>query len=553
MLRKYFSLLGYARQHRTLMFLAGFATLCAALLDALLVNFVKDIINRGFVQKNTKFLTLFPIYILSFFFLRALAGYCSDYLMQKANFSVLRDLRLAFTKRILLLPQSFLDAQSLGRIQSSFSYRIEQIAKTSTHLALCYIREFFLAALLLLIMFIESWQLTLIALVALPVVYFSYKVTAKLLRKTNLRVQEQVGEMLHMSGQVFSNVGTIHSYDVKDFFSNRFTQVLDRNFHSELLSGHYTALLSASLYVVTAIPLALMMVWLFNFSTIPSVGSITALLIALMRIIQPLKIISELTGEFQKALVAQQEVQMYMNQQFNPVVQGVRGKEIKIENLRFALEGDEILRGLSYQFTAGHKVAIVGGSGAGKSSLLQILSGIYPPTSGSIQYPNSSAYVRQDSWIFSASIRENLVFDRSVSDADILDVLYELDLGELVENLPDGLATVIGQGELVLSGGQMQRLCLARALLLDVDWLILDEITSALDRVSEKIVMQRIFSEQRGAIVVTHRLNYLQDFDQVILLEDGHLIAAGKFDELMHDNQVFINFYNRVSKKSSDG
>ena len=212
-------------------------------------------------------------------------------------------------------------------------------------------------------MFIESWQLTLIALIALPVVYCSYKVTAKLLRRQICGFRASGQDVTHVWPSVFQCWD--HSFlRRKGFFQQSLHASASRNFVSELLSGHYTALLSASLYVVTAIPLALMMVWLFNFSTIPSVGSITALLIALMRIIQPLKIISELTGEFQKALVAQQEVKMYMNQQFDPVVQGVRGKEIRIDNLRFALENDEILSGLSYQFTAGDKIAIVGGSGA---------------------------------------------------------------------------------------------------------------------------------------------------------------------------------------------
>jgi len=544
--------MAFSKKYRLLVLFAALATLLSAVLDALLIGFIKDIINRGFVEKNQKFLVFFPIYIFIFFFIRALTGYASEYLVKRSEYSVLQQLREQFSHFLMQLPKTFFDHRSLGDIQSSFSSRLQLVAEGATRIPLCYMREVLLAVLLVVIMFIESWQLSSIALVSMPIVYGLYRYTANLHRIVSAHVQKDEGAMMQLSGQVFANTEMIQSYGVVDFFQKKFSQLILSHQRSSLDSAHYAALLSSSLYIVTSIPLAFMMWWLYRFGVMPSVGSVAAILIALMRIIHPLRLISELTHLFQKSLVAHDFVQSMMQVSLPVIKHGSTDQPgLYAEHVCYQIGSEMIIKDICLHLLPNEKVAIIGSSGAGKSTLLQLLSCVYQPTFGQIKCGSKVAYVRQDSWLFSASVRENLLFDHHVNEQQLMSLLRDLDMFDWINGLPAGIDTVIGQGQLMMSGGQMQRLCLARALMRKAEYLLLDEITSALDRVTEKLVMDVILKSQCAAVLVTHRLNYLKDYDRVILMDSGQIIALGHFNELMANSAAFRNFYNRLSSQTN--
>jgi len=339
---------------------------------------------------------------------------------------------------------------------------------------------------------------------------------------------------------------------VVDFFQKKFSQLILSHQRSSLDSAHYAALLSSSLYIVTSIPLAFMMWWLYRFGVMPSVGSVAAILIALMRIIHPLRLISELTHLFQKSLVAHDFVQSMMQVSLPVIKHGSTDQPgLYAEHVCYQIGSEMIIKDICLHLLPNEKVAIIGSSGAGKSTLLQLLSCVYQPTFGQIKCGSKVAYVRQDSWLFSASVRENLLFDHHVNEQQLMSLLRDLDMFDWINGLPAGIDTVIGQGQLMMSGGQMQRLCLARALMRKAEYLLLDEITSALDRVTEKLVMDVILKSQCAAVLVTHRLNYLKDYDRVILMDSGQIIALGHFNELMANSAAFRNFYNRLSSQTN--
>jgi subfamily B ATP-binding cassette protein MsbA len=548
-LSKYFRLIALAKQYKWLVFFATLATLLSAVLDALLIAFIKDIINRGFVERNERFLTLFPIYIIIFFSARAVAGYGSEYLIKRSEYNVLAELRNKFSHVLMHLPKNFFDQQSLGEIQSTFGLRIQMVAEGATRIPLCYLREFLLAILLVVIMFIESWQLSSIALIAMPVVYTLYRYTASLLRAVSGKVQKDDGDMMQLAGQVFANTEMIRSYHALAFFQKRFSALIESHQDSSIISAHYSALLSASLYMVTSVPLAFMMWWLYHYGVMPSVGSVAAILIALMRIIHPLRLISELTHLFQKSVVAHAAFNRMINVDLKlPDCQMV-DHGIEVEHICYQLGSEMILKDVSLVFPEKEKVAIVGSSGAGKSTLLKMIASIYEPSFGLIKSNASVTYVRQESWLFTASVRENLMFDKVDQEGLIEKVLKDLDMYEWVMSLPNQLDTIIGQGEAMMSGGQMQRLCLARAILKSSQYLLLDEITSALDRVTEKLVMNTILNSEQAVILVTHRLNYLSQFDRVVFMEGGEVVATGHFSDLLNQSQAFKNFYHRLSNQ----
>ena len=465
----------------------------------------------------------------------------------RSEYFVLAELRNKFSHVLMRLPKAFFDHQPLGEIQSTFGSRIQMVAEGATRIPLCYLRELLLAILLVAIMFIESWQLSSIALIAMPIVYMLYRYTANLLRAVSGKVQKDDGDMMQLSGQVFANTEMIQSYKALEFFQNRFSALIESHQHSSISSAHYSALLSASLYVVTSVPLAFMMWWLYHYGVMPSVGSVAAILIALMRIIHPLRLISELTHLFQKSVVAHDAFDRMINVDLRlPERQSVE-HGFEVEHVCYQVGSEMILKDVSLTFPEKEKVAIVGSSGAGKSTLLKIIASIYEPSFGCIKSNASVTYVRQESWLFTASVRENLMLGQDGQEAAIEEVLKNLDMLDWVKGLPDQLDTVIGQGELMMSGGQMQRLCLARAILKSSQYLLLDEITSALDRVTEKLVMNAILSSEKAVILVTHRLNYLSQFDRVIFMESGEVVATGHFDDLMNQSKAFKNFYHRLS------
>ena len=241
------------------------------------------------------------------------------------------------------------------------------------------------------------------------------------------------------------------------------------------------------------------------------------------------------------------------------VIVNLEGK-IEVSHLDFSYGEKSILRDLSLELPKGQTIAFVGESGSGKSTLIKLILGLLKPTRGTVlidekdivkvnlqAYYEQLAYISQESPVFDGTLRENLVFDKSVADEHIIEALEQVGLSEFLIKLEEGLDTKVGEKGVMLSGGERQRLALARLYFSTVQLVILDEVTSAMDNLTEKFVMERIMNLLKGktVIIIAHRLSSIQKVDQVVLFKEGRILGQGKFGELLKKSEYFKALYYR--------
>ena len=295
-----------------------------------------------------------------------------------------------------------------------------------------------------------------------------------------------------------------------------------------------------------------------------TVGSVVALIALIENAYTPIAIFNVLYVQykldkasykrFEKFLGLKDDVQLRNGNAINTNV----GK-IAIRNLSFQYEERKIIDGLSLSIQKGEKIAFVGESGSGKSTLIKILLGLLKYNQGEVRLGDMElkeiclnnlydrvSYLSQDAPVFDGTIKENLVFEKQVSEEQMLGALSEVQLSHLVENLAEGLNTEIGEKGTCLSGGEKQRLALARLWFEDSELVILDEATSAMDNLTEENVMKSVMQKMKDktVIAIAHRLNSIAGFDRIILFKEGRIVGQGTFEELLHTDSYFMDLYN---------
>ena len=295
-----------------------------------------------------------------------------------------------------------------------------------------------------------------------------------------------------------------------------------------------------------------------------TVGSVVALIALIENAYTPIAIFNVLYVQykldkasykrFEEFLGLKDDVQLRNGNAINTNV----GK-IAIRNLSFQYEERKIIDGLSLSIQKGEKIAFVGESGSGKSTLIRILLGLLKYNQGEVRLGDMElkeiclnnlydrvSYLSQDAPVFDGTIKENLVFEKQVSEEQMLEALSEVQLSHLVENLAEGLNTEIGEKGTCLSGGEKQRLALARLWFEDSELVILDEATSAMDNLTEENVMKSVMQKMKDktVIAIAHRLNSIAGFDRIILFKEGRIVGQGTFEELLHTDSYFMDLYN---------
>lgn len=295
-----------------------------------------------------------------------------------------------------------------------------------------------------------------------------------------------------------------------------------------------------------------------------TVGSVVALIALIENAYTPIAIFNVLYVQykldkasykrFEEFLGLKDDVQLRNGNAINTNI----GK-IAIRNLSFQYEERKIIDGLSLSIQKGEKIAFVGESGSGKSTLIRILLGLLKYNQGEVRLGDMElkeiclnnlydrvSYLSQDAPVFDGTIKENLVFEKQVSEEQMLEALSEVQLSHLVENLAEGLNTEIGEKGTCLSGGEKQRLALARLWFEDSELVILDEATSAMDNLTEEIVMKSVMQKMKDktVIAIAHRLNSIAGFDRIILFKEGKIVGQGTFEELLHTDSYFMDLYN---------
>lgn len=510
--------------------------------------------------------TMVAIGILICFFANGVCDYCGNYLVNWVGINAVMDLRQEVFDRVLLQDAHFFENQSTGRIMSSIMNDIEKIQISVSTMLADWLRQTFTALFLLLAMISIDWRLSFISVLILPVVALLTVRLGKRIRRTTRHAQDMAAGLNQILQETLSGHQVVKSFGAEDFESKRFRLAAQRLKSSSLRYVAQQAIPSPIIEIFGAFTI-IFLVTLARMqakNAAMTAGMFAAFALGLVRLYEPIKRLTNIHNVFQQGVGAAQKVFEYLDCQQDVVdtpnaVRLARFEtSIRFENVCFCYPTAPdrfVLHGINLEVKAGEVVALVGASGAGKTTLANLVPRFYDVTQGSVQIDGKDvrdirlsslreniSIVAQETFLFNDTVFDNIAYGRPDAKEDEVFAAARTALaGDFIQNMPQGYKTVIGERGVRLSGGQRQRIAIARALLKDAPILILDEATSQLDTESERLVQQALTAlmQRRTVIVIAHRLSTIRQADRIVVLDAARISEIGTHDELLAGRGIY--------------
>lgn len=531
--------------------LPGAGSLVERVLDAVLGPFLAGA-SPNEALRNVVIVVMAAILLKNVFF------YTASALGMTVQEGVARDMRNQLYGHLQRLPLGFFDRNKTGQLVARVftdTNKTKEVFKTTMAEALKHAVSLIA---FVLVLFLISWKLTLLALVVAPLFLGFLKPMLYRLRRGFRRAYDAQGELTSMLQETASGARLVKAYRAEEYERDRFSKT-NRELFKDLVRAERISLLSSPLSELLGAVVTLVLVWVgaqFVFSGELSAEAFLTFLTVSLRVQSPLKGLTMFPARAQASLAAADRFFEILDTGVEPVsvsgrhVDGFE-REVAFEDVHFSYDGeDAVLRGVSFKVKRGEVVALVGPSGAGKSTLVDLLPRFYRPASGRITLDGIDigeiqldslrrllGVVSQETIIFHDTVRANIAYGApdGYSQEEIEAAASAANAHEFIVRLPDGYDTLLGDRGVRLSGGQRQRIAIARAILRDPPLLIFDEATSALDTESERLVQGAInrLLANRTVIVVAHRLSTIQGAHQIIVVVDGEVVEAGRHQELL--------------------
>ncbi len=502
--------------------------------------------------------------ILMVFFLKGLCDYLGNYLINYVGFSAVTDLRQAVFDRVLHQDAHFFEKNSTARVMSSIMNDLEKIQVATSHILADFLRQSFSAAFLLAVVIGTDGKLALASLTVLPFVVIPTVRLGRRIRRTTRRAQDDAAELNQLLQETLSGNQVVKSFGAEEIESNRFRDRAGKLRRSNLRYVAQQAIASPLIELFGAITI----VGLLSYARgqikagVMTAGDFTSFVIALLMLYEPMKRLAGIHNIFQQALGASQKVFEYLDRD-QTIKDGAFKlarfeKSIAFENVTFRYPGAPdgfVLDSVSLEVKAGEIVALVGPSGAGKTTLANLVPRFYDVEKGALKIDGRDvrelrlaslrekiSIVAQDTFLFNDTVASNIGYGRAGATREQIRQAARTALAEeFILRMPEGYETRIGERGHKLSGGQRQRLAIARALLKNAPILILDEATSHLDSESEMLVQRalQILMERRTVIVIAHRLATVRRADKIAVLDRGRIVETGTHQQLIKSGGVY--------------
>jgi len=507
-----------------------------------------------------------PILIIIMALSRGLGSYLGGYYISYVGRNLVNDLRKDLFAHMQLLPGNFFIAQSSSSLISMITYNVEQVTAAATDAVRTLMREGLTITALLSYLIWKNWKLTLIFLLVIPLIGMVVSLASSLLRKYSHRIQNSVGDVTQVASETIRAISEVKTYGAQSYEEKRFSNASKNNLLQSLKLARVTEISSPLIQFITFCSLAI----LFWVGLSPELkgdmdtGDFLAYITAAAMIARPLRQLTAINTNIQKGIAAAKSIFDVIDEPAETdtgtkKLSRASGK-IELKNLCFRYPGStsNVLNGLNLNIAPGKTIALVGRSGAGKTTLANLIARHGTISSGQLLIDDAPietyglkdlrkqlAVVNQQVVLFDDTIADNIAYGelQGSSINDITNAAKSAHAWNFISTLPHGLETQIGENGTTLSGGQRQRIALARAFLKDAPILILDEATSALDNESERHIQEALkeIMQNRTTIVIAHRLSTIEMADSIV--DNGQIIEVGTHRELIAKDGAYTQLY----------
>jgi subfamily B ATP-binding cassette protein MsbA len=556
------------------MLIAALAALMVGGMDGAFAFISGKLVKQLFASSDYRYLNLIPLAIILIFVVRGLGRYINDYFIRTAGQLAIQDIRNELYSRNIRLGLGFFSRHQTGALMSRVMNDVTMMQEGVGQVVTGLFRDGLGALFLLGVIFFLNWKLALIAFLVLPATAWPAQKIGKRIKAAARQSQNKMGTLTSILQESFAGIKVLKAFNLEERESRRFASANLEFFHFVRKGIKYEGLSLPVMEGLTSFGVAgvfwagLIMVKGGNLKP----EDLLSFVAAMVFLYNPVKKLNTLYNNLQRSLGSADRVFEAMDEvpeivdPVQPVSFGRAQGNVALRHVSFRYGDDYVLRDIDLIAERGQVLALVGPSGAGKTTLVSLIPRFYDVTEGGVFIDGVDirslsltdlmaqiALVDQETTLFNDTIANNIRYGRpGATDVDVEAAALAAFAHDFITSLPEGYETEIGDRGVRLSGGQRQRLCIARALLKDAPILILDEATSALDTESEQMVQQalRNLMRNRTTFVIAHRLSTILDADRIVVLDQGRMVESGRHDELMQKNGLYRRLYDMQFRES---
>lgn len=561
----------YVRPYKSRIFLAIFFMIIVAICVAIIVGIVEPIIDKAFLNKDKTMLYYLAFTMVLVSTIKGVAEFFQNFLIKTVGQRILSNIQIELYEHLLKSDIEFIHSQSSARLISRFTNDITLMRGAVSNLLVGVAKHFLTVLFLIILMFIKEPTLSCAIFFVFPIAIYPIQRNGKRIRKLATSAQEQLGNYTAKLDETFNSIKVVKSYQAEELEAKRAKTFIEHIFELYKNTAKYDALTSPIMETLSGIAIATIILYggYLVAEGKTTTGALFAFMAAFVSAYRPYKSLVSFNINLQEGVAAASRLFNVLDQK-PYIFEDTKAKDLDCKNASIELRNvildfntKRALDNLSLKIEPNSKIALVGKSGEGKTSIANLLLRFYDPTSGMVLINNTDiktaklssirsqiSLVSQDTLLFDASIGENIAYNmQGATQKEIEEAARAASAHEFITNLPNGYDTIIGPQGRTLSGGQRQRLAIARAFLKNSPIIILDEATSSLDAETERDIKHAIdrLSANRTTIIITHKLNIIEDANMIYVVKHGKIVENGTHSELINHRQEYAALYKKQS------